>query len=153
MKITTNLLKQLIREAMQDDLEFLRDVRYSGIDLESYIKIIKIYAIAAKNDDVVTMQYIDDIPGLPKHAHGRYFRTHEVNLVKRFLEDLDDNDPADFMGPVEQEDFAYFIRRAEQVGQKRFAMAALLWPLVHFVHNETKAEIYDGEAPYNLEPI
>ena len=66
MQLTSHLLKQLIREAMQDDLEFLRDMKYSDVDLEAYKKIISMYQSAQQNNDTVTLQYIDSMHNIPR---------------------------------------------------------------------------------------
>lgn len=67
MKITTNLLKQLIRqellkEASREDLEFLRDVRYSKkLTPADQASVRALYQQAQQADDVITMQYIEDM--------------------------------------------------------------------------------------------
>ena len=72
MKITTNLLKQLIREQLlketsREDLEFLRELRYGNpisISFADFLKIEAIYKAAQQSNDAITMQYIGRSPRL-----------------------------------------------------------------------------------------
>ena len=72
MKITTNLLKQLIREqllkeASREDLEFLRELRHGNpesISFADFLKLEAIYKTAQQDNDVIAMQYIDETPAL-----------------------------------------------------------------------------------------
>ena len=62
MKVTTSLLKQLIREALQDNLAVLRDLKYTKNKTPAEVALVrKLYAQAQQDNDVVTMQYIEDM--------------------------------------------------------------------------------------------
>ena len=62
MKVTTSLLKQLIREALQDNLATLRDLKYTKNKTPAdHVLVRKLYAQAQQDNDVVTMQYIEDM--------------------------------------------------------------------------------------------
>jgi hypothetical protein len=62
MKVTTRLLKQLIREALQDNLAVLRDLKYTKNKTPAdHVLVRKLYAQAQQDNDVVTMQYIEDM--------------------------------------------------------------------------------------------
>jgi len=62
MKVTASLLKQLIREALQDNLTTLRDLKYTKNKTPAdHILVRKLYAQAQQDNDVVTMQYIEDV--------------------------------------------------------------------------------------------
>ena len=183
MQLTSHLLKQLIREAMQDDLEFLRDMKYSDVDLEAYKKIISMYQSAQQNNDTVTLQYIDSMHNIPRDKEaGKLFTFEDISLIDEWLDDLDDEDPGDWMGNVTKGDFAGFIRVNRKPGDpsyrsssgtislgsrdemdKKWAAskaagkkeADRLWPLAHFVHEGTENKRWAGKfgAPYDLEPI
>ena len=67
MKLTKTYLKKLIRQELlketnRADLEFLRDLKYSGgLNAKNYSRIASIYQQAQQADDAVTMQYIEDM--------------------------------------------------------------------------------------------
>ena len=67
MKVTASLLKQLIRqellkEASREDLEFLRDIRYSKkLTPADHASVRALYQQAQQANDVITMQYIEDM--------------------------------------------------------------------------------------------
>ena len=156
MKITTNLLKQLIREAMQDDLEFLRDVKYSDVDLEAYKKIIGMYQSAQQNNDTVTLQYIDSMHNIPRDKEaGKLFTFEDISLIDEWFEDLTYNDEAGSMGVVTRGDFARFIRLELQISREEAKVEAdRLWPMALDYFEKEGKHNYSGTfgAPFDLEP-
>ena len=182
MKVTANLLKQLIRqellkEASREDLEFLRDIKYSDVSLEAYKKIIGMYQSAQQNNDTVTLQYIDSMHNIPRDKEaGKLFTFEDISLIDEWLDDLDYGRGALMRnvtkGDVTKGDFAGFIRVNRKPGDPSYRSSSgtislgsrdemdkkeadRLWPLAHFVHEGTENKRWAGKfgAPYNLEPI
>ena len=99
MKLTAKLLKQLIKEAMQDDLEFLRDLKYKqNLTPEDHKSIRALYSQARQANDVVTMQYIESIGIYLEEYLGTW------DFVFKALKDFIAETPALAKGPSVAED-------------------------------------------------
>ena len=62
MQLTSQLLNQLIKEALQDNLATLRDLKYTKNKTPAEVVLVrKLYTQAQQDNDVVTMQYIEDM--------------------------------------------------------------------------------------------
>ena len=165
MNITKTYLKKLIREELlketnRADLEFLRDMKYSDVSLEDYMKIINMHKSAQQNNDTIILQYIDDMRNIPRDAtSGLLFKldVDDIRLIKRFFDWLGEADDSDFMGDVGREDLAEYIRRypvtyGQMSKEEAFAMADQLWPMASDYFEKEVRHEYSFGPPFDLEP-